>query len=206
MTPLFPRHRVTDPPAPCQSTHVDASLPAPAPGEPIDRTAFRALYEREFAWVHRTLRRLGARDRDLEDLAHDVFVVVYRRLADYDPARPLRPWLFGIAFRVVSDYRRRASFSRESAIAPEVADAAATPPEQEAAVARGEARDLVLLALDGMDLDQRAVFVLHELDGLSIPEIAATLTVSHNTLYSRLRLARAKFADAVAQIRSRGGS
>ncbi len=185
---------------------MDASLPAPAPGEPIDRTAFRALYEREFAWVHRTLRRLGARDRDLEDLAHDVFVVVYRRLADYDPARPLRPWLFGIAFRVVSDYRRRASFSRESAIAPEVADAAATPPEQEAAVARGEARDLVLLALDGMDLDQRAVFVLHELDGLSIPEIAATLTVSHNTLYSRLRLARAKFADAVAQIRSRGGS
>jgi len=194
---------VTDPRAPDQYLHVDASLPEPVTP---DRDAFRALYEQEFAWMHRTLRRLGARERDLEDLAHDVFVIVYKKLADYDPSRPLRPWLFGIAFRVVSDYRRRAAFSREAAIAPEVADVTPTAPPQEAAVSRGEARDLVLRALDGMDLDQRAVFVLHELDGLSIPEIATTLTVSHNTLYSRLRLARAKFGEAVARLRPRGGS
>lgn len=194
---------MTDPAAPPQSPGVNHAAPAGAP-RASSHPPFRAVYDQEFGWVLRTLRRLGARDRDLEDLAHDVFVVVFQRLADYDTSRPLRPWLFGIAFRVVSDYRRRAAFSRETPTAIEQQPGSAPAPQEAAVVAR-EQRELVLAALDAVDdLDQRAVFVLHELDGASIPEIAANLDVSHNTLYSRLRLARGKFAAAVKRLRQRG--
>ena len=58
------------------------------------------IYAAEVRWLWRVLWRLGVPERDLEDVAHDVFVVVHRKLPDYDPTRPLRPWLFGICFRV----------------------------------------------------------------------------------------------------------
>jgi len=173
-----------------------------APAAPRDAT-FEALYTQELAWVYRTLRRLGARAADLEDLAHDVFVAVHRGLERYDPARPARPWLFGIAFRVVSDYRSRARFSRErpSDEADERADPGATP---EAEAVSREARVLLMRALDALPLDQRAVFVASELDETPMPELAAELGLSVNTVYSRLRLARARLAAAV-QALTRGG-
>jgi len=165
---------------------------------------FDRLYAAEFVWVHRTLRRLGARERDLDDLAHDVFVGAFRALDRFEVGRPIRPWLFGIAFRVVSDYRRRARFSRESLVDDQepLYDADQATPESE--LARARDRALVLAGLDALPLDQRAVFVAHELDGTSIPELADGLGLSINTLYSRLRLARAKFALAVTALRERG--
>jgi DNA-directed RNA polymerase specialized sigma24 family protein len=74
------------------------------PPEPPDRPddQFRALYEAELAYVMRSLRRLGVPERELQDLAHDVFVVVYRRWAEFDRSRAARPWLFGIALRTAS--------------------------------------------------------------------------------------------------------
>ena len=61
-------------------------------------------------------------------------------------------------------------------------------------------------ALDALDLDRRSVFVMHELDGQAVPEIARTLSIPLNTAYSRLRLARRDFVDAVKRARSVGGS
>lgn len=167
--------------------------------------SFDALYAAEFGWVHRTLRRLGARERDIEDLAHDVFVVVYRALPKFEAGRPLKPWLFGIAFRVVSDYRRRSRFAREQLsedepVAPIDSDGAAAG-DPERAASQAQDRALVLRALATLPLDQRAVFVAHEIDGTSIPELQESLGLSINTLYSRLRLARAKFASAVLALR-----
>src|SRR6266536_1038596 len=82
---------------------------------PIEAPAldFTALYEAELTYVWHTLRRFGVHERDLEDLCHDVFVAFYRGRDRFDPARPIRPWLSGIAFRVASDYRRRAQHRRE---------------------------------------------------------------------------------------------
>src|SRR5688500_13501181 len=74
---------------------------ARAPSAPARPTLAEA-FERGFPYVHKSLRRLGVRDADLEDLAHDVFVVAHRQLERYDPERPLLPWLFGIAVRVAS--------------------------------------------------------------------------------------------------------
>lgn len=170
---------------------------------PVSAPDFRGIYESEFAYVYRTLERLGARAADVEDLAHDVFVVVHRKLAEYDPARPLKPWLFGIAYRVASDDRRRARHASEVPTETiEVADAAPAADEQ---IAARQARELVLAALTGLDLDQRAVFVMHDLDGCPAPEIAAALGAPVNTIYSRLRLAREKFAAAVRRLGARRG-
>jgi RNA polymerase sigma-70 factor (ECF subfamily) len=69
---------------------------------------FDEIYRRHFPYVWRTLRRLGVAPADVEDVAHEVFVVVHRRLADFDGQRPIKPWLFGIAFRLASEDRRRA--------------------------------------------------------------------------------------------------
>ena len=157
------------------------------------------LYRSEFAYVWKTLRRLGGPPADLEDLAHDVFVVVHRHLGDYDPARPLRPWLFGITLRVVSDFRRLGRNLHEvPGERRDVVDAAPTPQEQ---VEGREARELLMKALAALDLDRRAVFVMHDIDEVPVPEIAATLAIPLNTAYSRLRLARADVAASLARFR-----
>jgi RNA polymerase sigma-70 factor (ECF subfamily) len=173
--------------------------PPPGPTGPAVHPRLEELYQRQFDYVWQTLRRLGVRPDDLEDVAHDVFVVVHRRLVDYDPTRPVRPWLFGIAYRVASEHRRRPpATSRTAAPGVEVAEIPDSGPSPERVLAGEEARRQVARALEKLPLEQRAVFVLHDIDGVSAPEIARALEVPLNTVYSRLRLAREKFLAAVA--------
>ncbi len=183
-----------------QPLRVDAPPPAPdAPPPP----SFRDIFETQGNYVWNTLRRLGAQERDLEDLAHDVFVTVHRRFADYDPSRPLKPWLFGICLRVAMRYRDLARHRRE------VMDVDVEPaddrPDAEALLVRKQARDLVAEAMEALDMDRRAVFVMHEIDGEGIPEVAEALGIPLNTAYSRLRRARELFEAAVKRIRLRRG-
>jgi RNA polymerase sigma-70 factor, ECF subfamily len=202
---------VTDPEAPPQSPDVNAvrfveeEVPAATPPSPKPPD-FRVIFDAECGYVWQTLRRLGVQERDLEDVTHDVFVTVYRRLADYDAARPIRPWLFGIAYRVASDYRRLARHRREvvTAIGGDGIEPADDRPGADDHYEAAQARRVVLEALETMDIDRRAVFVMHELDGHAMPEIARALSVPLNTAYSRLRLAREQFAVAVRRIRARG--
>ena len=205
---------MTDPPPRPQSPDVNAlrledddlvPRPARAPlsepsPPPVAERDFRTIFEGECTYVWNALRRLGVYERDLEDVMHDVFVTVYRRLADYDPTRPIRPWLFGIAFRVASDYRRLARHRRE--VVGDAFDHPDPGPSAHDHYATMEARKLVMEALEVLDWDRRAVFVMHELDGHAMPEIAAALSVPLNTAYSRLRLAREQFAGAVKRIRA----
>lgn len=172
---------------------------APAHGKP----ELRQVYQAHFTHVWHTLRRLGVAERDLEDLAHEVFVVVHRRLDSYDPARPIRPWLTGIAYRVASDQRRRAHHQRELLDDPAHHVDGAPGPEEQAAAE--EDRRLVLQALLVLPPERRIVFVMHELDGCDMPEIAEALEVPLNTCYSRLRLARKQFLGAARRLRRDGG-
>ena len=172
-------------------------------GSPQAPVEFRAIYEAESSYVWKTLRRIGVAERDLEDLLHDVFVVVFRRLHEYDAARPIRPWLFGIAFRVASDYRRSSRQTREVLEpAREIVDA--TPGADER-LAQARDREIVVSALGSLDPDRRAVFVMHDLDGHSAPDIAAALSIPTNTVYSRLRVAREEFSAAVRRLLLRRG-
>lgn len=175
----------------------------PAPHAPA-RPDFRAIFESECSYVVHSLRRLGVHERDLEDVSHEVFLAIHRKLHDYDPSRPLRPWIFAFAYRHASDWRKLARHRRETIDdALEPVDHAPSVDER---LDAERARRTVLEALEGIDLDQRAVFVMHEIDGVAIPAVAAALAIPLNTAYSRLRLAREKFAAAVRRLEARATS
>lgn len=160
---------------------------------------FVEVYEGYFRYVWHTLRRLGVPQSDLEDAAHDVFVVVHRKFGDYDRERPIKPWLSGISARVASDRRRRA-FRRREVVVDEVRKPSSGPtPERQAE--KKDAKRLVGRALERLPDEQRVVFVMADIDGFSAPDISRELGVPLNTVYSRLRLARKKFASAVQALR-----
>ncbi|HEX6764976.1 MAG TPA: sigma-70 family RNA polymerase sigma factor [Polyangiaceae bacterium] len=161
-----------------------------------ERSCFDA-FQSEFEYLCRTLRRLGARPEDVEDDAHEVFLVLNRKWSDYDPSRPLRPYLFGIAFRVVAARKRRQQ--REvSHLFEETASDAAHPDE---ALEAARARELVLAALARVPLARRAVFVMHDIDEIPMREIVQALSLPLFTGYSRLRKARREFETAVKALR-----
>jgi RNA polymerase sigma-70 factor (ECF subfamily) len=191
---------LTDSKSPSQSLDVGSAAAMRVEQEASPPIDFKAVYEANFDYVFHTLRRMGAPDRDLEDLIHDVFLAFYRGLDGFDPTRPVKPWLFGIAFRVFSDFRRKAQHKYE--IPSEPRDRASNQPPADELVAQRQRHDLVLRALDVLDLDKRAVLVMHDIDGHAMPEIAAVLSVPLNTAYSRLRLAREQFAAAVRRLRA----
>lgn len=159
------------------------------------RPTLAEVYRDTFQHVWNTLRRLGVPERDLEDAAHEVYLVVQRRLGDYDPERPLRAWLTGICYRVASDDRRRAFRRRE--VLWDAGEVPASEPTAEAALEAAQAQRRVAAALETLPLEQRVVFVMHDIDGFSMPDIARELGAPLNTLYSRLRLGRARFEAAI---------
>jgi RNA polymerase sigma-70 factor (ECF subfamily) len=164
-----------------------------------ERVDLREVFRVHAPYVWNTLRRLGVLPADLEDVTHDVFVQVQRHLVEYDPARPIKPWLFGFAFRVASQHRRGARRRPEpEGAAVNVIDPGALPDERMAAE---QDRRLVVAALGAIDGDRRAVFILYEIDGMPMDEIARSLGIPVNTAYSRLRVARAEFASAVKRLR-----
>lgn len=162
---------------------------------------FEATYAAHFRGVWRTLHRLGVSRAQLDDAAQDVFVVVYRRLAEFD-GRSLRGWLYAIAVRVASDYRRRLWQRRSMPLSESVVDPA---PDPGRASELGESVRLLHELLGELSDDQRVVFVLGELEQLTAPEIAKALEVNLNTVYSRQRAARARFEAALLRRRGRRG-
>lgn len=201
----------TDPALGRQATGVQASpapvaratapTTAPTGGPRPPPPALPEIYEAHFGTVWNTLKRLGVWERDLEDATHDVFLVVHRRLADYDTTRPIKPWLAGIAARVASEFRRRAQHRRE--VVSDTVDERAPDlaPSAEVAIDAKRRRMLVLQGLERLDFERRTVLVLHDIEGHSMPEIAAALEENLNTLYARLRTARQQFAAAVAALK-----
>lgn len=164
------------------------------PSAAVGQASFESMFREELGYVMNTLRRLGVPDRDVEDVAHDVFVVAYRKHEEFDPQRPRRPWLFGIALRVAADHRRlfRNRFERP-VFDPTAEVAAATEHGAEDL----ERRRIVQRGLDALDLDKRAVLVLHDVEGHAMPEVASALGIPLNTAYSRLRAARERFRAAI---------
>jgi RNA polymerase sigma-70 factor (ECF subfamily) len=154
-------------------------------------------YQRELDYLIGSLRRLGVPSSDIEDVLHEVFLVMLKRWDDYDNERPLRPWLFGIAFRVSASQRRRGS--RE--LYRDVADAEYTGQAPDEALANNEARQLLLRALATVPLERRAVLVMYEVDEVPIRDIAEQLEIPLFTAYSRLRKARKELNVALVRLK-----
>jgi RNA polymerase sigma-70 factor (ECF subfamily) len=161
----------------------------------------RAIYDAEVANVVNSLRRLGARGRDLEDLTQETFVRAFQQLPTFDRQRPIRPWLFGIAFRVISEARRDGRRLWPVGSGGEIDTLTDPGVSPERALELRQAREIVLRTLEELAPERRAVFVMYELNGDSMSEIAEALGIRLFTAYSRLRVARAQFAALVARPR-----
>jgi len=157
--------------------------------------SFDDIYTAHIGFVWRVLRALGVSDTQIEDAVQDVFVVVHRRLGEWEGRAAITTWLFAIARRVASAHRRRAATTQQRTAALHDEHAAQT--DTFADMSRAQAAATVLEILQQLDDDKRIVFALVELEQLSVPEVAQMLDLNLNTAYSRLRLARRAFELAV---------
>ena len=158
-------------------------------------------YQQEVTYVFHALRWLGGRPSEIEDLAQEVFIALHRSWSHYDSSRPLRPYLFGVAFRVVSMQRKKRR--REVAFASlEVRDGGPGPDE---ALQAKQARALVLRALEKVPLRRRAVLVMHDLNEVPMGQVARALSIPLFTAYSRLRKARKEMEAALRRLGEGGG-
>lgn len=167
--------------------------------DPHDR-AFTALYRAQVDFVWRVARALGVPDAIVDDVVHDVFFVVRRRLEALEPGRGVRPWLAGITRNVAMQaHRKRAREARRIAALAEPAP----PPLPEENLGMGEAAALMQAFVDGLAEDKRMVFVLCEVEGMSVADTARVLECNNNTAHARLRAARIEFDRFVARLRAR---
>jgi RNA polymerase sigma-70 factor (ECF subfamily) len=176
-----------------KQTDLPADLPPRRPVTPLEQ-----VYREHADFIWRLLRHLGVAEEHRDDVFHEVFLVVHRRLADHDERSSLTTWLFGITRNVVLHHRRsQARHLRRLTVAPEPTRG----PGPEEHVARLEAHALVDRFLATLADDQRIAFALAEIEGLHAPEIAAHLGVNLNTFYSRLITLRKRFAQFIAAAR-----
>jgi RNA polymerase sigma-70 factor (ECF subfamily) len=201
-----------DPGRPVSLVATEAALSHPADSRATERLedhSFEAVYEAHFDFVWRTARRLGVLDCALDDVTQEVFLVVHRRLPTFEPRSSVRAWLFAIVSRVVSESRRSlrrkpgnlGSPVRDAQDFDSVADHRATSPLE--SLAKTEAVLSLHAVLDAMSREHRDVLILAELEGMAIGDIAGAVGSNVNTVYSRLRAARADFERAVARLRAR---
>jgi len=175
-----------------------SSVPVDERGRELGGLTIQTIYEEHARFVWLNLQRLGVRHADLEDLAHDVFVVAHRRLDSFDRHSRMTTWLFGICMRVAANYRRRRQNSFEIPTGVKGDNRPATGvPVDELLVLR-EQRVLAESVLGQLPLEQRAVFVMYEIEALPCSEIAAVLGVPVGTVYSRLHVARKRIEKLVS--------
>jgi RNA polymerase sigma-70 factor (ECF subfamily) len=186
----------------------NASLPTVVARPPgVSPLTFDDVYDAHIHQVWRGARRLGVPEASLEDVAQDAFVVVHRRLADYDGRAPLASWIYGIVVRVARDHRRR--FVRKAAPCtpfdeanPSSTSAGETGAPHRAAE-RSESVRLLYALLDELDQEKREVLVLAQLEEMTLSEISEVLALNVNTVGARLRAARRAFEEAHARHRAR---
>jgi RNA polymerase sigma-70 factor (ECF subfamily) len=172
----------------------------------VPSMAFADVYRGSFGFVWRSARALGTSPAALEDVVQEIFVVVHRRLSEFEGRSTLRTWLSGIVLNVVRHHRRSLVRKSPHELAgheptdPDVLPSHARDPHEMAE--RAEGTRLVQRALDTLDEEKREVLVLAELEELPVPEIAEALGLKLNTAYSRLRLAREQFEAAIQRQRA----
>jgi RNA polymerase sigma-70 factor (ECF subfamily) len=179
----------------------EGSLPRAMP-------SFDEIYEEHFDLVWRTARRLGVPESTTADVVQDTFLVLHRRLADYDGRASTKRWVLGILMKVVADHRRR--YRRKDArCVPHATDSAgdialaSTLPIPSAEIEQAEEVRLLQSLLAELDESKREVLVLAQLEEMTVPEIAEVLGANVNTIYARLRAARMEFEAAYVRHRAR---
>ncbi|TPV94743.1 MAG: sigma-70 family RNA polymerase sigma factor [Myxococcales bacterium FL481] len=182
--------------------HVDAAN-GPAPHE----AQLARLYDQHVDFVWRLVCRRGIPEPAAEDVVHEVFLVLHRRLPQLDTRANIRGWLYRATLNVVR-HQQRSHMRRERAYARYPVSGAAPDPgflDPEGHVARRQARAFVERFLATLDPDKRRVFVLIDIEGIPPADVASLTGTSVNTVYSRLRAARQRFESCVARQHRREG-
>ncbi len=189
-------------------TSLHAAEPDPTPRDALRvalpqraSTDFEAVYREHFRFVWRTAKRLGIDEAFLDDLVQETFLVVHRRLGDFEGRSSTKTWLYGIVRRVVADHRRtlrrkptHGGTAGEGDV-DALHDASARAPD--ACLEQAEQVSLLRRLLSELDDDKREAFILAEFEGMTMAEIAEALDVNPNTISSRLRAARREFEEAL---------
>lgn len=164
--------------------------------------ALRQVYQAHYDFVWRSVLRLGAHESAADDAVHDVFLVVARRLDEFEGRSSIKTWLFAIAVRVVQ--RQRRDRARHLRRVEAVAVAAGEEPVRDAH-ARSEAAEMLHRLLAELDDEKRIAFILSELEGMTAKEIGEAFGIKEATVYSRIRAAREKLTAAAERVRAEGG-
>jgi RNA polymerase sigma-70 factor (ECF subfamily) len=163
-------------------------------------TTFASVYRAHFEFVCHTLRRFGVSEASAEDVCQEVFVVVSRRLAEFEERSSIKTWLFGIARHLA--YRHRRSIGRRIVTVGDYALETVTDTHARSAqeiVERREASHVLDRLLGTLDDKSRQVFILAELEERPMPQVAEEMNINLNTAYTRLRAARRGLARALAE-------
>jgi RNA polymerase sigma-70 factor (ECF subfamily) len=176
----------------------------PAPLSPARRDAFLAeLLRLHYGTVWRTLRRVGVTEDRVDDAAQEVFIIASRKLDQIQPGCE-RSYLLNSAIRVAANFRRAVRTRREVADEGVLEEQRDPAPSADQLLHRKRLREVLDQVLEGWPAELRTAFVLFELEGLSVPEIAELTETKSGTVASRLRRGRELFLAAVKRLKARG--
>ena len=175
-----------------EASIVRDALTEPAVGSVRVPMTIDELFAEHASFVWRTLRHFGVGEGDIEDQMQEVFLVAHRRLERWDGEHP-QAWLFAIARRCAAAYRRRSHRRHEDPVASVPDDADPRDP-----TARAEL-DLLNRVFQTLDEDKRIVFILHEIEGMSMREVAEAVGCPLHTAYSRYYAARRELIRALEE-------
>lgn len=191
---------------PIQVSFMPAAAQAPLPEEAFPHSHastlhVRDVFEEHYDFVWRTLRRLGVAEADVDDAVQEVFLVVHRKLGEFEGRSKITTWLWGICYRTACQYfRQRRPLHDDPGAAADLVDPAASPEERyEGREARAKLDEVLAM----LDPERRAVFVLYEIDEVPVDEIARRIGIPAGTVYSRLKVARQEFERAIQRLRAR---
>jgi RNA polymerase sigma-70 factor, ECF subfamily len=154
------------------------------------------IYKDHYRFVWRVVSSLGVPKAAVDDATQEVFIVLHRRRDELDVGPSVRALLFGIARRVAARARTVAK-RRGGGDLPVEPDSLASRADLEGRALLEERAAVIDAALCAMDEDKRTMFMMTELEGMSVPEAAAVVGVNVNTAYTRVRSARALVQRAI---------
>ena len=183
------------------------SLLAPGTRAPVSAARPSALpdallgewFRAHASQLWRFVARLGVPAHSIEDVVQEAFVAASRRRDDIGDGQA-RGFLFAAAIRLSANYRQRAHVRRERSDGEHIEHNAAPEPDAEQLLMEKRMRELLDGELSALSDEHRAVFVLYELEGFSVPEIARLLELPLGTAASRLGRARVKFSELAARL------
>jgi RNA polymerase sigma-70 factor (ECF subfamily) len=166
-------------------------------GEPAALPGFSKIFSEHVRYVWRALLGLGVAEADVQDASQHVFLVLHAKLGRYDGSCPLRTFIYGICLRIASDYRRRRKRAHEHPV--ETLPERAVPASQLTDVAARQALERLQGVLERLPEAQREVFVLFELEELTMVETAQAMGCPLFTAYARLRSAHQALARELGE-------